>query len=236
MIRIYIDVYNILPRTPETSIVQLIQDVARSCLPLVGGPRNDVEARLYGGWHDGMHQTKTAQLVSAAIKDKFPSTEKSLIGLNGLVLSKVSAYMAVTMEGIPSEILHGTFREKSPDWRIKVRPSEEFNCDQSDCLLNLLRRSLRKQQCKISGCNRPIVDALYRAEQKMVDTMMCCDLMGQNTSIDDLIVVVSDDTDFFPPVRYLIESGVSVAWVVKNNDFVFLKRLENKSNFKLVKI
>lgn len=236
MIKIYIDVYNVLPREPNIGITQVVRDVARACLAFVDGPRNDSEVRLYGGWYEGTNQTKTAQLLSATIDGQFPAVEKSAGISRGITTSKISAQMAVAMESSPHELLCDTFRSKSPDWRIRVRSSEEFSCSRDDCFLGLLRSTLRKKRCKIDGCDRPIIDVLYRAEQKMVDTMMTCDLMGQITNHDDLIVVVSDDTDFFPPIRCLVDAGVCVVWVVTQGENPYRRRLEQNSNFRTIHI
>ena len=58
-----------------------------------------------------------------------------------------------------------------------------------------------------------MVDLVYRNEQKVVDTMLTCDLIYAPQQGFDHIVLVSADDDFIPPVRTLLLRGSTITRV-----------------------
>ena len=76
--------------------------------------------------------------------------------------------------------------------------------------------------CPIDGCQTIDVSQLVRMEQKMVDSMMTCDIL-EFTHDDDCraVVVVSDDCDLHPALalageKYAAAMDVNLVLMVQN--------------------
>ena len=69
-----------------------------------------------------------------------------------------------------------------------------------------MKKLLRKGACPKQGCKVGHADLVYRHEQKLVDTMLACDLIYAANQVDH-IALVSDDDDFLPPLRTIVLQG-----------------------------
>lgn len=54
-------------------------------------------------------------------------------------------------------------------------------------------------------------DLVYRHEQKIVDTMLACDMIYSPTQDYQHLILISDDDDFLPPLRTVLLRGIPVA-------------------------
>ena len=67
-------------------------------------------------------------------------------------------------------------------------------------ILNKFTKTKNKR-CPVSGCNLTNQDLFVSIEQKMIDTMLSCDLLTYCKEDNvKIILLISDDTDFFPPL------------------------------------
>ena len=65
--------------------------------------------------------------------------------------------------------------------------------------------------CPIATCSVDNSDLVYRHEQKIVDTMLTCDLIyaSKNNSQAHIMLISSDD-DFLPPIRTALLNGSQI--------------------------
>ena len=113
-----------------------------------------------------------------------------------------------------SEVWYNTLQEKAGIPRLRIDEKHQDNaCEQRKniCPVHILQKFLQKKTtiCKNSGCNTEHSKVFYRREQKMVDTMMTCDIITYSAEEDvTSLYIVSDDIDLFP--------GIAIS-KVKNN-------------------
>ena len=51
---------------------------------------------------------------------------------------------------------------------------------------------------------------IYKYEQKIVDTMLTCDLIYISEMDCNYLILVSSDDDFLPPIRTILSSGKTI--------------------------
>jgi uncharacterized LabA/DUF88 family protein len=72
-----------------------------------------------------------------------------------------------------------------------------------------MKKLLKTGSCPMAGCNVAIPDLVYRHEQKIVDTMLTCDLIHAATAGYDRVLLISGDDDFLPSLRSVLLRGVA---------------------------
>ncbi|MCC5619748.1 NYN domain-containing protein [Nostoc sp. CHAB 5715] len=72
-----------------------------------------------------------------------------------------------------------------------------------------MKTLIRTGQCAKPGCSTNSSNLVYRHEQKTVDTMLSCDLIHGGYAQYDVVVLVSGDDDFLPPLRTVLLQGTS---------------------------
>jgi hypothetical protein len=64
--------------------------------------------------------------------------------------------------------------------------------------------------CSTPGCGVGVSEVLFRAEQKLVDTMLVADLIYFATQNRDRLVVVSSDDDVWPGIHTAVIHGAKI--------------------------
>jgi uncharacterized LabA/DUF88 family protein len=72
-----------------------------------------------------------------------------------------------------------------------------------------MKQLLKTGKCPKGGCTVLNCDLVYRHEQKIVDTMLTCDLIHAANRLPDRIILVSGDDDFLPPLRTVLLRGTA---------------------------
>lgn len=159
----------------------------------------DVKIRLYGGWYKNGEFTKMASKVQQHLAqiDVFPYI-KDKIKITG------SIELASSLVFLSNLTWKHTYKEKNGLPRIRINSE----CLTQTCIQNsnlcppkVLKKFTQKRnkKCPVNSCNISNYGVFKGMEQKMVDTLMVCDLIS--CSEEDLIksiAVVSDDTDLLP--------------------------------------
>jgi hypothetical protein len=162
-----------------------------------------LDVRFYGGWlEQGILSQKGSRLQQAiSVVNPFPVPHTDRAGLLQGSLSLVTRLLA-----LPRIEWTTTFRRKRglPRLRLLDAPYPTKCLDQSpSCPIRTLYSFSRRRAaaCSVSGCTVTNEDAFLCMEQKMVDTLLACDLLALSgePSLASLLVL-SDDSDFLPAV------------------------------------
>lgn len=206
---IFID-YDNLPLQQKTA--GILDIVTRSMIQVpfeAAVTRSRCEVRVYGGWYEGASITKLAQDLSIEIQRDFPAIIRLPITPMHHCLVSANAELAVALLQEPGHHLFHTYRRKGKPSNVRVEAPTAIGCNDPDCILPLMKKLLRTGACPKPGCTVVSKDLVYRHEQKIVDTMLTCDLIYAADSQTEYIVLVSDDDDFLPPLRTVLLRGTT---------------------------
>jgi uncharacterized LabA/DUF88 family protein len=209
-IAILVDYDNLMLNQKAAGLVDVATRVLTQLPPLAAKERGGCEMRLYGGWYEGAILTKVAQDLSVEIQAEFPKIIRVPNQSGGLTPISVNASLAVALSEDPAHLLFNTFRKKGKPNNIRVQSPEDAGCAKNDCALTSLKKFLKNGKCPNASCTTTSSNLVYRSEQKLVDTMLACDLLHSQMQNLDYIVLVSDDDDFIPPVRTLLLRGAPI--------------------------
>lgn len=152
--------------------------------------------------------TRMAQDVTVEIQRDFPSVVRlPARGENHSITVMATAELAVALLQEPGHHLFNTYRRKGRPSNIRVETPQNAGCTDSDCILPLMNTLIKTGRCPKSGCNSTGQNLVYRHEQKIVDTMLSCDLIHGGGTQYDGVVLVSGDDDFLPPLRTVLLHG-----------------------------
>lgn len=192
---------------------------------LAASPQIDyLTIRFYGGWKMNAAYTAEASKVLGCIEsvqsDLFP-----YIYAGHRVYGEVELATSQYNVGIEWE---NTLQEKRTRHKLNVKTDTVRHChhEPEKCPIHLVAKATRghKVSCPIDGCETLDISQLVRLEQKMVDSMMNCDILEYILDKDSevqVLEVVSDDIDFHPALalageRYAEQNGVKLLLMVNN--------------------
>jgi uncharacterized LabA/DUF88 family protein len=200
---LFIDYDNLLDGHKSAGIL----DVATKALmqtPLSSASaRGSCDIRIYGGWYEGLAMTQRAQDLAVAIGDTFPAIIR--------VPRQGGGVIALAANAEPSHHLFGTYRKKGKPGNLRVQRPAEVGCTDTACPLPLAKKLLKSGKCPTSSCSVTDDDLVYRHEQKIVDTMLTCDMVYAPTQDYQHLILVSGDDDFLPPLRTVLLRGTPVS-------------------------
>lgn len=182
-----------------TTLETFFLDVINICLNDKENVTN-ITIRLYGGWYQGnVYSQKASQLqVILQSINIFPIIKDSKCIEGSISLAEQQYGIAQTW--------YNTFQEKRGIQKVKVDWTHTgAGCTHTspNCPVKVLHNFIknRSHQCSTSGCSTIQTDVFFRREQKMVDTMMACDIITYCAEEDiAAIYIISDDTDLFPAI------------------------------------
>lgn len=194
--------YDNLGRRHQTSGILNIATRVLSQLPIDESiSRVQCDIRVYGGWYEDNVVTRPAQEILVEIQKDFPHMMKF-----GNVSVLLNAELATAMLEQPSHHLFNTFRKKGKPKNIRVMKPSDIGCADPACMLPLVKKILRTGKCQKPGCQNSN-NIIYRDEQKIVDTMLTCDIIYSATTLSDILILVSGDDDFIPPLLTILLRG-----------------------------
>ena len=171
--------------------------------------RAKCDARVYGGWYEGTQITRMAEEVTLEIQRDFPKIIRLPTAAGGQVTITTSAELAVALLQEPNHHLFSTYRRKSRPANVRVAQPAVVGCADPACVLPLLKALLKTGRCPKLGCRVAVDDLVYRHEQKLVDTMLSCDLIFAASAGHNRLVLISGDDDFLPPLRTVSLCGAA---------------------------
>lgn len=179
--------------------------------------RGSCEVRVYGGWYEGAQMTQLAQKLAVELQRDFPAILRVPTGDSMLPLT-VNAELAVSLLQEPGHHLFNTYRRKGKPSNVRIEKPDDIGCVDTACVLPQMKQLLKSGSCPKAGCSVTSCDLVYRHEQKIVDTMLTCDLIHAVDRGSARIVLVSADDDFLPPLRtVLLRGGTAVRCHPKPN-------------------
>lgn len=174
--------------------------------------------RLYGGWYSDGALTaagsQVAQIVATAAL--FP-----LIDEQGSIV-RGSIEMVDELFALPGTRIGDTYRRRAGLPRLRLSTSGcPPQCAAPDaCPLTALQRLTRKKTatCSLPTCAVSTAEAFVVHEQKMVDTLLACDLLEATRQGVQNVVVVTSDTDLLPAALQAGSSGANHVLVLSDQD------------------
>jgi uncharacterized LabA/DUF88 family protein len=208
---VFIDYDNLLPRQKNAGIRDVVTKVLVQ-LPwdqsLTWG---SCEIRVYGGWYEGDQITRMAQDLTVELQRDFPAIVRVPVGKRANLTLKVNAELAVSLLQEPGHHLFNTYRRKGKPSNVRVEKPTDVGCVDVACVLPQMKQLLSKGSCPKVGCSVTNCELVYRHEQKIVDTMLTCDLIHAVDRVSGRVILVSGDDDFLPPLRtVLLRGGAAV--------------------------
>ena len=154
----------------------------------------DVYVRLYGGWYGGLGLTSKGTRLAQEIQSTFPLLQAT----PGSPLKRTFCEIASGLLASRGHVLHHTFRER-PGIRSRLSFAPHQDCKKlTGCSAADVARWSRGQ-CPEQGCAVTAEDVFKYHEQKLVDTLLCCDLIALASRTPATpVFVVSDDDDMIP--------------------------------------
>lgn len=163
---------------------------------------NSIDIRLYDGWRHERQNTQKADHVMSLLYQIEGKLFPSVVAGRRMA---GSIELAFSQFGIDHE-WENTMNMKKGVHRLSIDDScrDSTHCnDESHCPIHMISKASKGEEviCPIDGCGAVSFDRLVRNEQKMVDTMMGCDML--EFILDEeygLVAVMSDDIDMLPPL------------------------------------
>ncbi|WP_341946719.1 hypothetical protein [Microbacterium sp. LWH11-1.2] len=217
---VLVDYDNAFPPNRDMSDGEIAVEVARWLQELAARhPQlGAFEVRLYGGWYDdndlSRHGSNVARVL-ASMPD-FPMILSNRRVVRGAITLAVNPIGSAS-----STPLYGTYRRRGSLPRIRPRQPHPDACVQPDatCPAAILRSFTKhsRRECPVNTCSIVSSEAFEVHEQKMVDTLLSTDILvaGRRQSGYAMVVVVSGDSDFLPPLLVAsVDGGVTLVQLV----------------------
>ncbi len=162
-----------------------------------------ITVRLYGGWMSGGVLSRMGSEVAAAMAmaDPFPLLHTNGVSVRGTV------ELATSLLAAPAFVLQDTYRHRGSVPRLRLSGPIPPGCqrDPVACPARILKQFTKGpgSLCPADACGVTATSAFVAHEQKMVDTLLSCDLLAaaEDEGIS-AVFLVSGDTDFVPPLLY----------------------------------
>lgn len=206
---IFVDYDNLLPAQKSAGILDIVTNVLVQVPCEQSVKRGKCEIRVYGGWYEGNQSTRRAQDLMVELQRDFPNIIRIPRGDGSNLEMKAKAELAVSLLQEPGHHLFNTFRRKGKPSSVQVEKPNEVGCVDSACVLPQMKQLLSKGSCPKAGCTVSSCELVYRQEQKIVDTLLACDMIHAVNRVSGYVILVSGDDDFLPPLRAVLLQGVS---------------------------
>jgi uncharacterized LabA/DUF88 family protein len=167
---------------------------------------DELRIRLYGGWYDAQGLTQAGTRLAQEIGFGFPMA----IPVNQQIKCRIHCEIASASIDAPADLLLHTFRQR---WGIRSRLTavQSPSCaSPHSCGVQTVVQWSRGR-CHVAGCSVPAHTVFKYNEQKLVDTLLCCDLIVLTTKGQKApVFLISDDDDMIPAVLLGSRLGGSI--------------------------
>lgn len=209
-VTLFIDYDNLVGLQKRTGILA-ITTKALMAIPLkTTATTGRCDVRIYGGWYEGNNLTPLAQRVVAEIQSAFPAIVRCATVTGDQCGLSAQAELAFSLSEEPAHHLLDTFRKKQAPSNLKCVNPTGLGCTEPTCPIKHFSTLFDLERCPEANCTFELKDIIYRNEQKLVDTMLTCDMIHAASRHCDLIIVISGDDDILPAVRTVTLRGTPV--------------------------
>ncbi|EPM1423195.1 hypothetical protein RFD88_000187 [Klebsiella pneumoniae] len=207
---IFIDYDNLSTIQKTSGVFDIVQKTLAQSSSHIFENIVSCEIRLYGGWYEGDTLSVLSQKLTVSIQNEFPAIMRILRDNGETAVIRTTAELAVSLLEEPGHQLFNIYRRKGRPSNIRVETPAVVGCDSTCCPLPIVKKILQKGRCTVQNCCSTSTSVVYRHEQKLVDTMLTCDLIHVSGKNNDLIFIISADDDFLPPIRTLLLKGKKI--------------------------
>jgi uncharacterized LabA/DUF88 family protein len=197
---VLIDYDNMLPHLRRLTLAPVARKLVATIDELVPGVTT-ILIRLYGGWYSEKGLTRNGTVLAQEIQRDFPI----LTAKAGVIVRRIHCEIASALIDFKTDVFMSTYRERS-GMRSRLSAVLPSACIKpTTCSLPAVY-AWSTGHCPERGC--PVVpeDVFSYSEQKLVDTLLCCDLLAlANRKPGPPVFVVSDDDDIVP--AYILASA-----------------------------
>ena len=150
-----------------------------------------VKIRLYGGWFERNKTTKLAQDINIEIGQDFPFQFSLPQGKT----IKVECERADRLLSVPDRPLYATYRVTDATSEVTFRKLR--CCTKAEEASKLLEDYCNQRRCP--SCHTPGGRRIVEKHgQKMVDSMILCDMAHLLKNEDNCVALISSDADMLP--------------------------------------
>src|SRR5262245_31238600 len=174
---VFVDYDNLRPTQKSAGILDLVTKILVQLPWNTPMTRASCEVRVYGGWYEGTQMTRMAQEIAVQLQRDFPAIIRLPVGNGPQLALRTNAELAVALLQEPGHHLFNTYRRKGRPSNVRVEKPGDVGCADAACVLPQMKQLLRTGGCPKAGCSVTTCDLVYRHEQKIVDTMLTCDLI-----------------------------------------------------------
>jgi hypothetical protein len=203
-----VDYFNLPRRTQNNGLRSLAHGISDG---IAEPGLEQIEVRLYGGWYDAGGLTKTGTLLAQEIDQTFPLSLRTPQGAARTFRCEIASSLIESR----ADLFFSTVRDRHGlAWYRRAAPP--LGCvDPPTCTRDVVLRWSRNG-CPAPGCAVTHQEAFCSGQQKLVDSLICCDLLSLCTGDPDLVVLlVSEDDDFIPALVLAGRRGQGV-WQLRS--------------------
>lgn len=167
---------------------------------------DEIRIRLYGGWYDTQGLTRDGTRLTQDIGMAFPL----IIANNQQINCRIHCDIASSLIDTPADLLLHTFRQRN-GIRSRLTVAHVPNCANQSCCVIQHVAQWSRGRCHVAGCGVSARSVFTYNEQKLVDTLLCCDLIVLATrGPRDPVYLVSDDDDMIPAILLASRLGGAI--------------------------
>ena len=209
---ILVDYNNVLVKHREKGLNSLVDMVISLIDFSILRKTRRAGVRLYGGWYRGNTLTRPAQGLASLILAEYPRPFIAQNGSEKHILT-INVELAYSLAIDPTKHFWHTYRPRGfPPGLICEHPSS-MGCHNEDCPLLVVYDFVTNERCPRKGCNVTPDDILYKAEQKLVDSMLTVDLIYYATNTSQSLCIVTSDDDLWPGIMSAVINGATVTHI-----------------------
>ena len=216
---VLVDYHNLPSKLVRHGLVSLWHRLQTTISSQLHDDMRDITLRLYGGWYDEQGLSRDGDRVARSIGAAFPMTVRRPSGLQ-----RIHCELASSLLALREHIFPATVRFRKGLKRATASSSRPADCGHPDQCATLSVLGWINGHCPDAGCQVETITAFHRREQKLVDTLMCCDLVSFSMNPTTApIFVVSEDDDFVPAMLLARHLGADIVHIrtVKNRRRVY---------------
>ncbi|MGN7887494.1 hypothetical protein [Dyadobacter sp. 22481] len=198
---VLVDYDNLDPRDRKRGLIFIVENTLSKFNKSEIAEKN-VQIRLYGGWYENNVITRRAQDINIEIVNDFPRSVL-LDDNKTAVITNVTLALSLAIE--PRVHLLNTFRKRGVPSGLHTNHPRTTGCPSAACPVVHVHNFVKTGVCSSCSLATP-ENIFYRAEQKLVDTMITSDMIAIGHQEKHFCIVSSDD-DFWPGIFSAVIGG-----------------------------